>query len=156
MTAVVMPLVEMVRDTLAALDYGTSVVVESSLGDFDDELKTRGELRIDVLAPTDPPLELADAATMRYEVAVDVVIRKRFDADDRALQDGRLLAAAAAPLVAIVEQVAEALIGERLTTSDGAWQETRIQALYRPDHLRQFSQFTGHVIVIFWAYKATS
>lgn len=154
--AVIMPLVDAVRDILAALDYGVSVVVESSLGDFDDDLPEREEVRIDVIAPTDPRYELDDAATGRYEIDIDILIRKRFAAEDRAIQSGRLLSEAAAPLVAIVEQVAETLVADRLTSSDAAWQETRIQALYDPNHLREFSQFTGHVVVTFWAYKATS
>ena len=156
MAAVVMPIVNAVCDVLAAVDYGITATVEASLGDWDDAQTHRVQLRIDVLAPTDPPMELLDSAQIRYEVSVDIIIRKRFETTDRAIQNGRLLAEAAEPLVAVVEQVAETCVQDRFAVSDAAWQETTIQTLYEPAHIREYSQFTGHVTVTFWAYKATS
>jgi hypothetical protein len=125
---------------------------ERSYADFDDRLTDLERIKVDVVPKFDPQIELDTRATTGWELAVDVGVRKLFTQSDIDSTSGKIKLTALDQMVQLVEDLAQFLIEDRFTAlnSIGAvWMETRIPALYIRDHLREWSQFTGYIRLVF-------
>jgi hypothetical protein len=111
-------------------------------------------LQVDVIpfAPMDD--ELDARKSVEYMPAIDVVIRKKFTGTDVEPVPGqnqaRVKTSLVDGLVALLEEIHQALVAQRLGSDTGidpdgeiAWDEDRILATYIPAHLRDKHQYTG-------------
>lgn len=122
------------------------------------------ELPLEESAPTDrvlvdvtpvPPLatELASRADIRYAPAVDVIVRRRLNPNQREA-DGKLALPEVDSLVLLVEQIHEFFTPARLVAYDAAaWESTELLRQYVPSHLREHHQFTGQIRLTFTVHK---
>jgi len=113
------------------------------------ELQNLNELRVDV-QPGDEDTEAADRSTIKHTCRVDVLVRKRFTADDEVLETGKISVQKIDELLRFMEEIHDFFHMRRLTEYDAAaWEGVEFRPIYYPDHLRNLLQFTGVVAVTY-------
>lgn len=124
--------------------------------DFDTKLESLGTLRVDV-CPASAKSTLQARGRLKYTVAVDVLVRKKFAAADRET-DGQIKMTSLATLLELVEGIGEYFApcqpnqtGRRLTTlTDAAWDSSsEIKANYSRKMLREAGQFSGWITLVY-------
>jgi hypothetical protein len=105
-------------------------------------------LQVDVVPFSPMADDLFTRGSVKYSPAIDIVIRKKFAAEDLEEVPGeneaRVKAQLVDALVALLEEINQALIARRIGTGGKVvWQDTRILATYIPKHLRENHQYTG-------------
>jgi hypothetical protein len=100
------------------------------------ELKDMGTLHVTVV-PKAVITEVSSRSTADYQYQIDVGVQKRFAAGDDEADE-------LDPLLGLVEQIADYLRLKRLDEfTDAMWIKTEHPALYAPEHMEQFHQFTS-------------
>jgi hypothetical protein len=131
--------------------YG--IEAEDSFADWDDLLEDLGVLHIDVVPASDETM-LAARGNTAHQVAVDVAVRKRFDACDQDPDTGRIKREKIKELVDLLEEIAEIFTGKRMADyENGRWQATMITAPYSRRHLRENRQYHGVARLTFISHK---
>jgi hypothetical protein len=156
MASTIVQVADAVLATVKGLSFDFPYTANRGYGDIDEQLEERDKAQIDVIPSAQPLLEQATRGAWAYRVDVHVVLRQRFSALERALQDGRFDNAILDPMVEAVERIAEALTPVRFTSIepiDAKFFQSAIESLYISEHLRQFGQFTGHIRVTFMVEK---
>jgi hypothetical protein len=142
----------------AANVFGLSFTAQRSYPTWDDDFTGLKDLAVDVVFVSsngrDGALaELDSAATLQTQPAIDIAVRKRFEAIDRE-SNGDLRKASIDPLVKLVEKIYEQLAGDRmqaLTVASGLsanWLDTSVRTYCDYGRLRQ-GCFLGCVRVRF-------
>lgn len=130
--------------------------------DWDADYRDLKDLRVEVVFGTAQPkgtIALASQETLEYDVAIDIVIRKRFDQNDREeTSEGRLRTEAVDPLVDLLQEIHEKFISERGGfsldgSSDASWNESDVMSWVSQAKLRK-GLFEGVVRVKFRAYRS--
>lgn len=110
------------------------------------ELAESAGLRCDVVPVTRLKAELLTRGTVRFEPQTDVVIRKKFPAEDleevAGEEEARVQPAKVEELLALLFDVYTFLVARRLG-GDKAWLREEILTAYMSQHLRKHHQYTG-------------
>lgn len=116
-----------------------------SYADWDEKLEAFDTLHVDVVPVGFTRSELADRGHIEHDIAVDIGVRQRFSQEHQDPETGRLFNAPLDVMSALLQQLAEYWMKDRLTKHPGdcEWQETVIRTPYARDHLREHRQFTG-------------
>jgi hypothetical protein len=123
---------------------------ERSYADWEEPLTDSGVLKVDVVAVSVLPSELATRGSIIYAPGVDIVVRKKFDESAHRESDGRIKLEEIDALVLLVQQIDAFFTAKHLSgADDGAWEKSNILAAYKPSHLRLHHQFTGIVRITF-------
>ncbi len=103
------------------------------------ELPDLQALKVSVV-PRSLRIERSDRSGHYFEVAVNVAVQKRVNADDlQALDD----------LMKLVEELADHLRATRLDSPDVIPVSVANEPIYEPDHLEQWRQFTSVLTVTY-------
>jgi hypothetical protein len=150
--------VEIAKDLttyLAGQSFSISIDPERSYADWDLELKDSDTLHVDVVAvTTEQKHELAARGKARFEVPVDIAIRKRFGTTSQVESTGRINLDEVDELVYLTEEVYDSLIQQRLPTDlASVWLETKIVVSPDRESLRERRQFMSIVRVTFERHK---
>lgn len=154
MASVVATVADKVLSIVRGLSLGVEFVADRSFGDGDDELADREIVKIDVLTPREPAVDLDTRGWLSYTFDIVIVVRKRLLGAERESQTGRLTTEEIDPLIDAVERIADAMIPDVFGDEDASWLEVPNVTLYDPAQLRQIGQFTGSVTIRFEARKA--
>ena len=104
------------------------------------ELPEMDELHVTVV-PKAVEITGASRGAGTYDYKIDVAVQKRFEAGDAAELD---------PLMHLVEEIADHFRFKRLEGYPGAaWVKTEHAAIYAPEHMENFRQFTSVVTLTF-------
>lgn len=124
---------------LNAASFSQPVTAERSyLPQF--ELAEMDELHVTVV-PKAVEVSIAARDMAAHDYKVDVAVQKRFQTGDAAELD---------PLLRLVEEIAGHFRFKRLEGyPDAAWVKTEHPALYAPEHMENFRQFTSVVTLTF-------
>ena len=147
----------------AANVFGQSFTAQRSYPTWDDDFSGLKNLAVDVVfvssnGSNGALAELDSETTLSTEPAIDIAVRKRFEASDRE-SNGDLKKSSIDPLVKLVEKIYEQLAGDRmqsLTIESGLsanWIDTSIRTHCDYGRLRQ-GVFLGCVRVRFEVSKA--
>jgi len=147
----------------AANVFGLSFTAQRSYPTWDDEFSGLKDLAVDVVFVSsngsDGALaELDSESTLQTEPAIDIAVRKRFQASDRE-SNGDLKKSSIDPLVKLIEKIYEQLAGDRgqaialASGVDANWLDTSIRTHCDYGRLRQ-GCFLGCVRVRFDVSKA--
>jgi hypothetical protein len=147
----------------AANVFGLSFTAYRSYPTWDDEFSGLKDLAVDVVFVSsngsDGALaELDSESTLQTEPAIDIAVRKRFQASDRE-SNGDLKKSSIDPLVKLVEKIYEQMAGDRmqaLTIATGLsahWLDTSIRTHCDYGRLRQ-GLFLGVVRIRYHVSKA--
>lgn len=141
---VVEALRQQLEDNVA--NFSVQFTPERNYADWEVKLEELDRLRVDVvLHSTEIETELAVNGYIKYEVPIEIAVRKRFGKGETE-SSGRINIEEIDRLVLLVTQIHEFLCKDRLDDyEDAVWVETNIRAAYTPRHLRGFRQFTGIV-----------
>jgi hypothetical protein len=142
----------------AANVFGLTFTAQRSYPTWDDDFSGLKDLAVDVVFVSsngsDGALaELDSASTLQTEPAIDIAVRKRFQASDRE-SGGDLKKSAIDPLVKLVEKIYEQLAGDRgqaIALASGVnanWIDTSVRTYCDYGRLRQ-GCFLGCVRVRF-------
>jgi hypothetical protein len=156
-------LVSVINTDQAANVFGLSFTAQRSYPTWDDDFSGLKNLAVDVVFVSSNGsggalAELDSETTLSTEPAVDIAVRKRFEASDRE-SNGDLKKSSIDPLVKLVEKIYEQLAGDRmqaLTLEAGLsanWTDTSIRTHCDYGRLRQ-GVFLGCVRVRFDVSKA--
>lgn len=124
--------------------------------DFDAKLEELDTLRVDV-CPVSAKSTLLARGRLKYTVAVDVLVRKKFGSSDRE-SDGQIKFASLAAMLELVEEIGEYFApcqpnqdGRRLSTlTDAAWDaSSEVRANYSRKMLRENGQFSGWITLVY-------
>ena len=151
-TEVIQKVAEAVAAELVNGPFSVPFEVERSYADWEWPLDDtdQGGLRVDVVPVNNPATELETRGSVSYKVATDIVIRKKFAANEQEAGTGRIDIAEIDGLVRLVLEINAHFLKGRLDTySKAVWDETAIRAAYIGKHLREHRQFTGVVRVTF-------
>lgn len=157
MTAVVVDIAEKVKDALNGHTFTPTFTAARGYAEWDQPLEDDDTtLHVDVVPlQPGPDLELEERGAVDYTVQIDVGVRKRVGTASRNDTTGRIEASVLDGLVALVEQIAEFFLTDRLTdTNTAVWQGTEIKLLWSKKHVRTMGQFFGFVRLTFSATKA--
>jgi hypothetical protein len=146
----------------AANVFGLSFTAQRSYPTWDDDFSGLKDLAVDVIFVSSNGsdgafAELNSESTLQTEPAIDIAVRKRFQASDRE-SNGDLKKSSIDPLVKLVEKIYEQLAGDRmqaLTIASGLsanWLDTSIRTHCDYGRLRQ-GVFLGCVRVRFSVSK---
>jgi hypothetical protein len=101
------------------------------------DLKT---LHVTVI-PTTLTVQTLGRTSAQRDVAIDIAVQQKLDQETNAVLD---------PLLALAEEIAEHFRGKRLDSFPGAiWARTEHRAIYAPEHLQQYRQFTSVLTLTF-------
>jgi hypothetical protein len=130
-----------------------SVVPERSYADFDLELDD-DEIHVDVVVvSTKQTVELGSRGKNRYEVPIDVALRKKFGESDKDPTTGRTIIDKIDEMMLLAQTLSEALIPEELGGLGSLWQSSELISLPLLKHIRELRQFTSIVRVTFVAFN---
>ena len=127
---------------------------ERSFAEWDDILPDWDKLHVDVVPVFDPKTELEDRETVRYDLSVDIAVRKRLGVDSQNQATGAVLIKAVDDLTSLVESIHDFFLTDRFGEGDITWQSSTIRSLYSRAQLREHRQFLGIVRLEFKAVKA--
>lgn len=136
---------EAVKVAIEAAELSQEFTVERSYADWDLELASNTDLRVDVVAVTTKQTAepIARGPVIAYTVPVDVAVRKRFATESQD-DEGRIPNSLLDPLVYLVQEIHELFALAYLTGNVGKWAEPpRILVCPNPRDLRQNKQFTA-------------
>lgn len=136
---------EAVKVAIEAATLSQTFTVERSYADWDLELATNNDLRVDVVAVSTKQVAtiIARAPVISCIVPVDVAVRKRFGTEAQN-EDGRIPNSLIDPLVYLVQELHELFALAKLAGDIGKWAEDpRILVNPNPRDLRQNKQFTA-------------
>jgi hypothetical protein len=150
-------------DQAASAFGAVSFTAKRSYPTWDDDFKDLKDLSVDVVFVSSAGsggalAELDSEATLNTEPAIDIAVRKRFEASDRE-SNGDLKKASIDPLVKLVEKIYEQLAGDRMQAIslsagvDANWIDTSVRTHCDYGRLRQ-GVFLGVVRVRFDVSKA--
>jgi hypothetical protein len=104
------------------------------------ELPEMEDLHVTVV-PKTVEITGATRGTGTYDYKIDVAVQKRFQSGDIAELD---------PLLRLVEEIADHFRFKRLEGyPSAAWTKTEHPAIYAPEHMENFRQFTSVVTLTF-------
>lgn len=104
------------------------------------DLKDMATLHVTV-APKAIETETASRDKAVYDYKIDVGVQKRYEKEDAETID---------PLVSLVEQIADLFRLKKLEEYAAAmWIKTEHPAVYHPEHMEQFHQFTSVITFTF-------
>lgn len=139
---------------IRAKDFGPEFLVKRSYADVSVPLKDLdNELRIDVV-PFRSESSLSSRADLEYAVETDVLIRKKFTAQQQDVDSGEIQNEDIDELMKLRQDIEEyfscsqetSQTGRRLAdVPDAAWDRSRTMASYVRQHLRLHRQFTGWI-----------
>lgn len=160
MSAVLITLADAIASEINAAEWdGLAVAAERNYADWELELRTLGELHVDVVPVEYSETELDGRGSVGYACAVDIGVRKKFGQPDLE-KCGRIDLAEIDRLVLFVQELHEffikadstdgTTIGRRLQDyTDASWRETTIRSTYSAKHLREMQMFLGIVRVTY-------
>lgn len=129
--------------------FRSAFTATRSYADWALPLGAPTDLRCDVVPLNSPGVELETKSSLEYQVAADIVLRKKFPAAELEDVPGvtnakRVKIASVDGLLAIVEQVIEWLATRRLTVlEEAAWQPPQLLSAVQYSHLASNHQFTA-------------
>ena len=95
-------------------------------------------------------VELDTRGSYSYTIPVDIAIRKRFEDDAQDDDTGRTLVSEVDALMLFTQEMYELFMPERLTNFDSAvWESTEILVAPHTKHLKDYSQFTSVIRLVF-------
>lgn len=153
--AVSVQIAKQVTTYLDSIPFVLEIFPERSYADWELELKDSDTLHVDVVAvTTDQKFEMASRGMSRFEIPVDIAIRKRFGTADQHEDTGRIDLDKIDELVLLTQQIYESMTQQRLPDElCSVWRETKILVAPDVEALRTKRQFTGVVRVTFEAHK---
>lgn len=161
MASVLVTVAQAVSDELlAATTLGVDLTPVLSGADFDAQLAELGTLRVDVV-PISCKSELLTRSKLQYTAQVDVLVRKKFAANDRET-NGQIKYSSLTAMLALMEKIAEYFVpaqpnqtGRQLTTmTEATWDGgSEIKTNYSRKMLRESGQFSGWVSLVFKVTK---
>jgi hypothetical protein len=146
MAALIVEIADAVVTALKAAEFGMEIPWERSYGDWDLELKEIGCVRGDVVPVFDAQVELETRGSVRYELNIDIALRKRFSSQTD-IDCGRINRDEIDKLLYVVQRMQQQFVATR-PSDDSVWSPSRtqqVQAWYVKAHLREWNQFTGVV-----------
>ncbi len=153
-TAVAVAVAEAVKDVIDAATLSQSFTPERNWADWEYELTELGTLRVDVVAVTTKQevSPVNRSGTLGYTVPVDVGIRKKLTRDSTT---GKITNADVDALMLLVQEIHALFTQQRLSGYlGGIWKDDpKILAAPIPKHLREFTQFTAIIRLIFHAVE---
>src|SRR5688572_23996320 len=154
MAAVLVETAEAVAEALndaAAGTFNEEFEAVRSYADWDLPLEKSspldGRVLVDVVPVPPVETELETRGYIGYKPAIDIIVRKRLNPDQRD-PNGRFLLAEIDALVLFVESLTQ-FFTETTLSNNARWSETEIRRFYVPAHLHKEHQFTGMVRVTF-------
>ena len=156
MAAVVVEVRNALAAMLEAADLSQEFTLEESYADWELELKSGNELRVDVVAVTTKQrADLDTRGSYVYSTPIDIAIRKRIAADEQQDDNGRALVAVVDGLMLLTQEIFELVMPERLPEfDDAAWQSTEILVAPDKEMLRKNKQFTSVIRLTFDVHRA--
>lgn len=146
-------IVVQVADAIVAQLLASSLIDEGceprrSWADWSEDVVENDRLHVDVV-PADWQCELETRGHVQWTDAVDIGIRRKFDAQELDITTGRVIRAEVDRLAKLVEDVAEFFMSDRLTSvPEASWMQTRVKLPYSREMLRA-KMFLGIVTVSF-------
>lgn len=153
-------IVEVADAVVAAINanrsnLGITETAERSYGDLNDPLEDLGTLKIDVVPWIMQP-DTDGEGLVDYPHNIDVMVRKRFDAQTQNTSTGKIAIAEIDALILLTEKIWEMFVPSHpnqtgmLTTTSGyeaKWEprSSRLLQLYVRQHLSKIRQFTGYL-----------
>ena len=159
MASVLLSVVDALVTTLNAATWsGPDFVARRSFADvFDEELagQDADAIQVDVIVPEAyDEVTLDTRAAVRRVVTIDIVIRRKFAADQYDVATNEIDPEKLAELVELGELLSlEATYARMNASTEAAWVSSEHDPIYRRDHLRQMRQFTGVVAITFEIYS---
>lgn len=149
MPAVLVLAAEAVLLAIQGHTFSLPFEAERSYANWDLKLEDAAGLRVDVVPVFNPNSEMDSRGSLKYELAVDVGVRKRLGLDAQA-ESGQIDVEEIDRLVFLVEELHEFFLGRRLNDESNAiWTAVDIRAAYIPRHLKELRQFTGLIRLSF-------
>ena len=155
MASVLLQVADALVTTLNGLTWsGTDYTARRVFADvLDEELIDAADdaIRVDVVVPEDyDDVALDTRGTVTRRATFDVVIRRKFAAEDNDAETGQVDGEQIAELIELGELLSTGTIFDRMASyTSAAWIESQHAPIYRRDHLRQLRQFTGAVAITF-------
>lgn len=122
-------------------------------GALDEQLTDAdGEgVKVDVVVPEEyDEIELDTHGSTGRTATIDIVIRRKFAAQDGDHLTGEIPTEQVAELIDLGESLSLVATHDRLAGApNAAWMASEHSPVYRRDHLRQLRQFTGAVAITF-------
>lgn len=152
--AVCVSVAEAVKDVIDAASLSQSFTPERNWADWEYALEELGTLRVDV-CPVTTKQEVSPvnrSGTLGYTVPVDVGIRKKLTRDSTT---GKIANADVDALMLLVQEIHALFTQQRLSGYlAGIWkEEPKILAAPIPKHLRDMTQFTAIIRLMFHAIE---
>ena len=154
MSAILVQLCDGIVEQVRSLTWdGTPFTVERTYAEADEELASDelAKPRVDVVMPDGyDSVDLETRGMVRYEVTVDLILRKRLGRESQESRDGDLDQTEIDSLVLLAETLGLAATYARMTDfTSAAWVKTEHAPLFNRAHLRQFHQFTSVIALTF-------